>query len=404
MSLPVAIEGVREMVHERLAALDIDADSYAEYVATNVCDDEVSPGERRTQLMDMFAATLEDPDAVALSLSDVLSEALLLYEQLKAQQTVARPAEVPLARAPRIAEPAVTPGVGASQTVRQLQREDGYNSLNLTGIDPAMKRAILAQLALEGGSSDESDSGAPRRGGTGARARRRARDGPGGGGGARTLDDALRTMSQLAPGGGAGTADMGRRAKRAAARAAEEAAGTPGSAPLPAAAAAPRVGGRQAVVVSDDPTILLNGSHAGAAQRSRGKADGKDRHQTQHLDREAGVNDVVGRRVGGSAGVSGGAGGRAPGKPPLRDESGEDEGTSEEEGASSRVPATAAPVVIASSNSRLVVPEDPFAAPRPDNRAFARQLQRDAAEGLRVQHEAEELQRRQASEAARWVL
>lgn len=408
-SSPIA--EVLELVRERLSALDIDADSYAEYVATVACDETVPAPDRRQQLIEMFAATLEDPDSIALSLSDVISEALRLFETLKPErqpEPTTAPSVDQVSSIDEASDRRPTPT--ANPAVRQLHRDDGAASLHVTGLDAATKRAILAQLALDGGGSeDESDgdgAGATRKGARGGRLRRKARDGVASG--ARTLDDALGEMSQLSKGHVGDTSDMGRRAKRGAMRTAEAAAAKGGA----AAATAPPAGQR-AVRVTDDPAMLLSGAHVGTVARLLGRVGPggvADRHSI-HQDRDADAADIIGQS-GGAAGRESrvAVGARHPAGSLGKHSSGVKSAEGSVEGpiierdieTHRRVPAAAAEPAH-SGNSRLVVDYDPLAGPRPDNRGFARQLQREAADAMRTQHEADEVQRRQASEAARWV-
>lgn len=402
------------MLRERLAALDIDADAYTEYVATAVCDEDVPMAERRSQLLSMFAETLEDPDSVALSLSDVISEALLLFEHAKATQPVVEPPVVFHARATRAmvsaaasSDPVATTGA-VPPVMRQLRRDDKGSALASECLDAATKRAILAQISLEGGGTDEeSDGGAgAARGRGGGKPRRRARDGGGGGigGASKTLDDALGEISQLSLGGSGGdTADLGRRAKRAALRAAEAgAAASSGHAPRgagPAVASA----GRHAVAVSDDPAMLLGGAHAGTVARLLGRAGGGGgaggQRRSQLQDRDADAADIIGGARGSRGAAA--AAGRRPGRAPASEE--EEEDADDDGGGGAALPPPPPPPSGGAPprSDRLVLDYDPMAAPRPDNRAFARGLQREAADAMRAQHEAEEAQRRQASEAAR---
>ena len=409
LQMATPLEAVQEMLRERLAALDIDADAYTEYVATAVCDEDVPMAERRSQLLSMFAETLEDPDSVALSLSDVISEALLLFEHAKASQPVIEPPVILHARAPR----AVVPAASSSDPVmRQLRRDDKGSAVASECLDAATKRAILAQIALEGGGTDEeSDGGAgAARGRVGGKPRRRARDGGGGGigGASKTLDDALGEISQLSLGGSGGdTADLGRRAKRAAARAAEAgaapaAAAGSGRAPRGAGPTAAAPAGRRAVAVSDDPAMLLGGAHAGTVARLLGRAGGGagGQRRSQQQDRDADAADIIGAR-GSRGAAAAAAAGRRPGRAPA-DEAEEEDADDDGGGGTGPPPPPSPPSGGAPPRSdRLVLDYDPMAAPRPDNRAFARGLQREAADAMRAQHEAEEAQRRQASEAAR---
>lgn len=384
------VDRVRSLMHERLAALEVDADTYAEYVATVVCDESMPPDERRTQLLDMFSSTLEDPSVVTLSLSDAIYEALQLFESLRLEDATVASA------APALAEQTPAEPMPASTLGRLLERNSADGTLRSPGLDSATKRAILQQLAFDGSCSEGSDEDGGAKATGKPRSERRRRRGGDSGPAVRTLDDALGALDALSR-GVVSTTGLGRRAKRAVERAAEASDATPLH-----ARAAVNASERTAILVGNEPAALLKGAHAGVVARHLGTAMGAPRADPRRgFDHDAEVADVVGgtRGIGRGKLAASAVAGPSTGERGARGAaSGDGNSGTDGDAVSNAEPPSPTPAPAA---SRVVLNYDPMAGARPDNRGFQRRAEEAQREAMRLQHEAEEAQRKHAAEAAR---
>lgn len=194
-----ALPTVEAFVSEKLAALGIDADSYANYVASVLADVSQPQDERRATLQEMLVLTVDSSD-ISAGVETFLTDAFAFQEsedsRLKAEKEAAAAAAA--------AEAAARAASGA---IRAAEEES----------DDAVKRAIVMQYGYIDEEDEEDGSGA--KGGKDGKKKKGAAAAPEEPSRrSNALDAALEEIEEATAGksvtAGAG---LGRRAKRAAA-------------------------------------------------------------------------------------------------------------------------------------------------------------------------------------------
>lgn len=194
-----ALPTVEAFVGEKLAALGIDADSYANYVASVLADQSQPQDERKTTLQEMLVLTVDGTD-ISAGVDAFLTEAFAFQDTEAARLE----AEKEAAAAAAAAEAAARAASGAARVAEEES-------------DDAVKRAIVMQYGYideeeeeEGSGSKGGKDGKKKKGAAAAPEEPSRRS--------NALDAALEEIEEATAGKSAAAgAGLGRRAKRAAA-------------------------------------------------------------------------------------------------------------------------------------------------------------------------------------------